>query len=180
MQDNIPILATDRLTLRGITLDDFEAYARIWQDETVVRFIGGTPLSREACWARLLRSSGHWRLLGFGFWGIIERETGQLIGEAGYLSLNRDIKPSLQGTFETGWCLMPQYHGHGYAYEAVNTAMSWAERTLPARDFTCIISPDNVPSLNLAKKLGFQKWADTHYNGPITVFRKPFNVQKID
>ena len=179
MLDNIPILSTDRLTLRAITLDDFEDYARIWQNETVVRYIGGAPLSREACWARLLRSAGHWRLFGFGFWGIIERQTGQLIGEAGFLSLNRDIEPSLQGTFETGWCLLPEFHGHGYAYEAVTAAMTWAEPTLPARDFTCIISPENRPSLILANKLGFQKWADTDYNGPTTVFRKPFKGQTI-
>ena len=173
MLDNFPILSTDRLLLRAITLDDFDAYARIWQNEKVVQFIGGRPLSREACWARLLRSAGHWRLLGYGFWGIVERLSGQMIGEAGFLSLQRDIQPSLQGTFETGWCLLPEYQGNGYAFEAMHSAMSWAERTLPARDFTCIISPENWPSIALAHKLGFREEVLTNYHGPIVVFRKP-------
>ncbi|MDR6666847.1 RimJ/RimL family protein N-acetyltransferase [Rhizobium sp. 1399] len=32
---------------------------------------------------------------------------------------------------------------------------------------TCIISPDNMPSLRVAEKLGFRETARTDYNGPI-------------
>ena len=173
-----PTILTDRLVLRAIKIDDFDAYVEIWQNETVVEYIGAGPLSREACWARMLRAMGHWQLLGFGFWGIFEPETERLIGEAGFLSLKRDIQPTLEGTLETGWCLLPEYHGNGYAIEAVTAAMNWAERALPPKDFTCIISPENKPSIRLAEKAGFEKVTDTSYHGPITIYRKRSKSQR--
>ena len=46
----IPTLETPRLRLRAYRREDFDAYAALWAEPAVVRFIGGTPLSREAAW----------------------------------------------------------------------------------------------------------------------------------
>jgi RimJ/RimL family protein N-acetyltransferase len=61
---------TDRLALRAPTLDDFAAMFEMRRDPDVVRYIGGTTASEEECWARLLRSAGHWALLGYGTWSV--------------------------------------------------------------------------------------------------------------
>lgn len=169
-----PTLESKRLILRALTPDDFEAYCEVWQNETVVRFLGGTPLTEEACWARLLRTIGHWQVLGYGFWGIEHRETGHLIGETGFWSLRRGIVPSLEGTYETGWGMLPAFHGKGLAHEAVTRVMDWAQTALAPQDFSCIISPDNAASLALAQKLGFQEQSRTFYNGPTVVLQRPF------
>jgi len=80
----IPLLETGRLSLRGFRNEDFERYATIWTEPAVVRFIGGTALSREAAWSRFLRQTGHWDRLGFGFFAIEDRATGAFVGEAGF------------------------------------------------------------------------------------------------
>ena len=54
-------------------MDDFAHTSALWGDASVVRYMGGKPLSVEECWARFLRYFGHWSLLGFGYW-VVEEE----------------------------------------------------------------------------------------------------------
>lgn len=151
----IPVLQTERLVLRPHRADDLDAYAGMWADENVVRFIGGVPLTREQSWARILQYRGMWTLLGFGFWAIEDRATGRLVGEAGLHDMQRDITPTLAGTLECGWLLLPSAQGRGLAEEAVRTVLDWAAQAHPGIDVTCIIDPGNAASLRLAGRLGF-------------------------
>lgn len=166
----IPTLETERLTLRPHRLDDFAAHAALWADEDVVRFITGVPSTREQSWSRMLRIAGMWHHMGFGFLAIVERESGQFIGEAGFLEARREMEPSIEGTMELGWALMPSVHGRGYATEALTALIGWAEVHFPARPMTCIISPENPASLRVAAKLGFRETARTQYNGEVIQF----------
>ncbi len=67
----------------------------MWADPEVTRYIGGKPLTEEESWARLLRYVGHWSLLGFGYWVVEEKTTGNFIGEVGFADYKRDL-PSLR------------------------------------------------------------------------------------
>lgn len=171
----IPTIETERLILRPHRLDDFEAYVEMWADPDVVRFIGGKPFDREASWGRFMRQAGIWQVLGFGFFAIEEKETGRLAGEAGFADFRRDLEPSIEGTLEAGWVLNPNVQGWGYATEAMTAAIGWADTAFPGRRMTCIIDPDNLPSIRVAQRLGFAELARTRYNdSPVTVFeRKP-------
>jgi RimJ/RimL family protein N-acetyltransferase len=166
---NIPSIETERLILRGQTAQDFPAFAQMWADPVVTRFIGGVPLSEEESWAKFMRIAGHWTLLGFGFWGIFEKATGARIGEAGILDVKREIVPSFHGTPELGWGLLPAVHGKGYATEAVRAIISWAESHFGKVRMVCIIDPDNTASLRVAHAVGFRECARTTYKGEPTV-----------
>ncbi|NLS03115.1 GNAT family N-acetyltransferase [Rhizobium sp. P32RR-XVIII] len=169
---NIPTIETQRLILRAHRLEDFDDYVGLWSDEAVVRFISGIPSTREQTWARLIRSAGMWHFMGFGFLAIEEKETGRLIGEAGFHEVRRDMKPSLEGTLETGWVLLPSAHGRGYATEALKALLRWAEENFPGKAVTCIISPDNARSLRVAEKLGFREVARSDYHGEIILLSR--------
>ena len=168
----IPTIETERLILRPHRLADFDAFAAVWADPDVVRFITGTPMSRENSWARMLRVIGMWHLMGFGFLAIEEKATGQLLGEAGFQDMRREFEPSIEGTMEIGWALTPAVHGRGYATEAVGALIAWHDAHFPDRRMTCIISPENAPSLRLAEKLGFREFARADYHGPIVVLSR--------
>ncbi|MGR6466059.1 GNAT family N-acetyltransferase [Rhizobium sp. PAMB 3182] len=169
----VPSLESSRLILRPHRGEDFEIYHALWTDPAVVRFITGKPSSEEESWARLLRVSGHWHHLGFGFWAIEEKETGRLIGEAGFLDMRRDMKPSLSGTVEAGWLLSSAAQGKGYGEEAMRTAFRWAKGAVATHDFSAIITPENLASIRLAEKLGFRRECDTQYrDSVVTLFRK--------
>lgn len=164
----VPVIETERLRLRGHELSDFDACAAMWADPDVVRFISGKPSTREESWGRLLRYPGHWALLDYGFWLIEEKASGAFVGEGGFMSFQRDIDPPFEAP-EQGWALAPAMHGKGYAFEAVSAMLGWGERHFGRRDFVCMISPANEPSLKLAARLGYREYERTTYKGEATV-----------
>lgn len=167
----IPIIETERLILRDHRLSDFDAYTAMWADPVVTRFIGGQPKPRDETWVRFIRHAGMWHHLGFGFWAIEEKASGKLVGEGGFHELKREMEPSLEGTLETGWSLMPNAHGKGYATEAVAAILRWGAANHPGRAITCFIEPENTASIRVAQKVGFKERCRSDYHGtPVIVF----------
>jgi RimJ/RimL family protein N-acetyltransferase len=168
-----PELATDRLVLRGHTLDDFDDSAALWADPQVVQYIGGQPSSREVTWSRLHRYVGHWVLLAFGFWVARDRASGRFVGELGLADFRRDIEPPLAFP-EAGWVLAPWAHGRGLATEGMRAVLGWADAELPAAGTVCIIDPPNVASVRVAEKLGYRRIDErTYKGGRCAVFERP-------
>lgn len=92
-----PRLTTERLILDAYTLDDFDAIATMSADPQVMRYIGGgAGRDREESWGRLLRYLGHWQLLGYGYWAVREKHSGQFIGSLGFANYQREISPPLE------------------------------------------------------------------------------------
>lgn len=166
-------LETERLVLSRHRAEDFEECARLWSDPEVTHFIGGRPLSNEETWARLLRYAGLWALLGFGYWAVREKGTGRFVGDVGMADLQRLIEPSLCGAPEMGWVLAPWSHGRGFATEAVNAALSWADSHLSAPETVCIIVPENQRSIRVAERVGYRPREAAVYNGgKTTIFAR--------
>ncbi len=171
-----PTLESVRVILRAARTDDLSASAAMWADPDVVRHISGTPSTREQTWSRLLRYAGHWALLGFGYWIVEERSTGAFVGEVGFADYKRDIDPPL-AVPEIGWVIAPGAHGKGYATEATRAAIGWAERNLDAPALSCIITPDNAPSIRVAQKCGFTMLQQTAYHGDtVLVFTRAHSI----
>jgi RimJ/RimL family protein N-acetyltransferase len=172
-------LETPRLRLRPHRADDFDGYARMWAEPEVVRFIGGAPMSREAAWTRFLRHIGIWRYFGFGFFALEDRASGAFVGEAGFHDLRRTIVPSIEGTMEAGWALVPAMHGRGLAEEAMRAAIAWADRVHPRPRMTCIVQVEHAASLRVAAKLGFAPYAETTCHGdPVKMLERPRPVPR--
>jgi len=171
--ESVPVLTTPRLSMRGPRLQDLQSSSVMWGDPAVTRYIGGRPFTREECWSRLLRYVGHWALMGFGYWVVEEKATGRFVGEVGFSDFRRDIDPSLDGMPESGWVLAPWSYGRGYATEALEAALAWGAGQFGTRDNVCIIDPDNLASIRVAEKCGFERWVETRYKDePIVVFRR--------
>ena len=165
----IPVLETARLRLRPHARADFEALAALWADPAVTRFIGGKPATREESWARLLRYTGLWPLLGFGYWLVEDRETRDYLGDVGFADFRRAIDPAPPALPEIGWVLSPAAHGRGVATEAATAALSWL-----GRDCFCIIDPANAASLRVAARLGFESRGLARYrDADVTVLVRP-------
>jgi len=166
---HIPILETTRLKLRGHRLNDFAHCAAMWADPAVTRYIGGQPLSEEESWTKFLRYAGHWALLGFGYWAIEEKATGNFVGELGFADYKRDLQPSLNGAPEIGWVLASVAHGKGFATEAVRAAVAWGDAHFQGERTACIIAPENLASIRVAAKCGYQKPQPATYKGKLVL-----------
>jgi RimJ/RimL family protein N-acetyltransferase len=152
---DVPIIETERLKLRGHTIDDASNVVALWSNPEVTRYIG-KPLTAEECWARLLRYVGHWSLLGFGYWVVEEKAAGEFVGEVGFSNSKRAIEPPL-GSVEVGWVLTPSKHGLGYATEAVNAVLAWGREHFGPAEAACLIHPEHYASIRVAQKCGFMR-----------------------
>jgi len=143
-----PVLHTERLTLRMLTGDDFEAYERIQNDDETMRYLNGKAMTREEAYRHLSYLVGQWQLRGYGYWGVIENETNELVGRVGFH--NPDGWPG----FELGWTMRRDRWGRGYATEAAQRALRYAFEELGQKHVISLIHPDNVASIAVAKKIG--------------------------
>lgn len=168
-----PVLETPRLILRGYIVEDFPHVAAAWADPAVVRYIGGRPSTEEEAWARFLRNSALWPMLGYGYWAATEKRTGRFIGDIGFADFKREIVPSLKGAPEIGWVLASWAHGVGYATEGAQAAIAWLDATLGPQRTVCIIDQGNRASIRVAEKLGFREFARAEYkNAQIVMFER--------
>lgn len=171
---SVPVIETARLRLRGHEIPDFEKSAAMWGDETVTRFIGGKPSAREDSWRRFVSFRGSWALLGHGYWLVEEKDTGTYVGDAGFGTFKRDVGAHDFDAPEQGWALSPAMHGKGYATEACQAQLEWAEKHFKRTDFVCLIAPQNEPSVRVAERLGYREFARTAYKGePSILLRRP-------
>jgi RimJ/RimL family protein N-acetyltransferase len=172
MTVQIPVVETERLTLRGHRVEDLDDAHALWSDPLVTQYIGGRPFGREEVWARLLRYVGHWAMMGYGFWHVCERASGRFVGQVGLADFKRDIAVAFQGAPETGWVLAPWSHGRGYATEAMTAVHAWATAAGHPRT-VCIIDPQNTPSQRVALKCGYRELTRTSYGGSeVLVFER--------
>ncbi len=168
-----PVLVTDRLRLRAHERGDLAPAAAMWADPAIIRHIGGKAFSREEVWSRILRYAGLWALLGYGYWAIEERSSGDFVGEIGLADFERDLDPSPGALPELGYAIAPAAQGRGYATEAVRTVLAWADAHLPDPASCCLIDPDNLPSRRVAEKCGYREWLATRYRGrPSQLWRR--------
>jgi len=167
-----PVLETERLRLRAHRLGDYAACVALWTDPRVTQFISGKPSTPAQTWSRMLSYGGHWSLLGFGYWAVVEKTSGSYVGELGFADHTRDID-SMRDLPEAGWVLVPAMHGRGFATEALRAALRWADTTLEAARTVALISPENTASLRVAEKLGYRETAKSSYaNKPTSFFER--------
>lgn len=169
----IPELETPRLRLRGHRADDHRAAIAIWKSDEVVRRLTGAALSSHEVWVRLLRYSGLWDFLGYGYWAVEDRETGEYIGQLGFADFKRDLAGVDELSPEAGWVLHPDWSGRGLATEGMGAACRWLDAAGGYPRSYCIIGPENGASIRVADKLGYRAIRDTVIGGePTRVFRR--------
>jgi [ribosomal protein S5]-alanine N-acetyltransferase len=90
-------------------------------------------------------------LLGWGVWFVIEKESGRIVGDIGFKG-----KPVDQ-TVEIGYGIIPSAQGKGYATEAIKGIIDWALSTNLAFHVVAECLEDNVASIKVLEKLGFDR-----------------------
>jgi ribosomal-protein-alanine N-acetyltransferase len=138
-------LHTERLVIRPFVAADDAAMQPIYDDAEVMRHItgGGDPRGWVTSYIRDQRTRG------FTFWALVERATGELIGEAGLAPF--DGGPRL----ELGYLLRRDRWGLGLATEAAGAILAAAFADLGAREVLAVVDEGNEASLNVLRKLGF-------------------------
>jgi RimJ/RimL family protein N-acetyltransferase len=157
-----PTILTERLILRPLSLDDWEAYAAAWADPQMTAFIGGQPRDRTTSWAKFTSAAGLWPIVGYGYWSFIDRKTDTFLGTGGLARHERGLA-DLEGFPEAGWAFVPGAWGRGLATEAIRAVLNWSDSERGAPEVRCIIDPGNTASIRVAEKLGFVRLREVDF-----------------
>ena len=133
--------------MRAFREDDLEAFAAMYADEEVMRWLGGT-MNRQDAWRHMAVLTGHWRLRGYGRWALELRETGELAGHVGLWY------PEGWPAIEIGWALARPAWGRGVATEAARASLDYARAEVGLNRVIHLIAPSNERSQSVARKLG--------------------------
>lgn len=165
----VPVLTTPRLTLRAFEERDLEPYAAMLSHPEVARFLGdGQPLTRTDAWRQIAMIVGHWALRGFGLWAVEERDSGTLLGRVGLL------EPAGWPGLELAYTLSRPFWGRGYAREAAQEALRYAQTVLGRSEVVSIIRPENTRSIRVATALGARRGGTVEFFGASSdVYRYP-------
>jgi ribosomal-protein-alanine N-acetyltransferase len=84
---------------------------------------------------------------------------GEMVGHIGFHTAPgaQYLEPWRPGGIEFGFTVFAPHRRKGYAREASLALMDWAHTDHGVKDFVLTISPDNVPSQQLAGSLGFSR-----------------------
>lgn len=150
-RDDLPVLAGERIRLRGFREDDLHDLYAVHSDVEVMRywsFPAWTELSQareRLANARAGRDAE--RLL---CWAIADRDDDRVIGGVTLFAIDR-----AQGRAEIGYSLRSDQWGRGLAREALQLALAHAFDTLGLRRVEADIDPRNTRSCGLAERMGF-------------------------
>ena len=159
-------LLSERLLLRPFEPDDAPAAHRVYSDPSVMRWVGAGPVLRpQQTEAMLAGYINHQRRYGFSFWAVIERASGELIGDAGlYMRV---------GQAELGYTLAQDRWGQGYGTEAAGLCVREAFGTLKLPQLEALVRPENPASAAVVRKLGFEDHGRVIVHGsPHILFRR--------
>ena len=154
-------LITERLELRLLTLADAPAAFEIYGDPEVMRHVaGGTLPDVPATEAMIQQVIAHQRMHGYSWWGVIERATGELVGDAGLYSY--------EGTgpdVEVGYTFRRDAWGRGYATEAATACLQAAFGPLELERVVAVVKPENPASRRVLEKIGMRADGQVRYRG---------------
>src|SRR3954447_9717288 len=106
-----------------------------------MRYVATGPMTDLAVTERLLDDyNAHQQRHGYSFWAVVERASGQLIGDAG-------LYRTPTGEVELGYTLGAAWWGRGYATEAASRWISVAFGELGLSEVVALAEPANVGSV---------------------------------
>lgn len=148
-----PVLQTDRLVMRPLTMEDIDFVFRHFRDPSVTQYLMDEPPVADYAQAQeiisfYLESEGktHNR------WGIVRKADSRLIGTCGY---HKWMKAYFRA--EIGYDLSPDCWGQGYMTEALRAVIRNGFYRMELNRIDALVYTGNHRSLQLLRKLGFKQ-----------------------
>lgn len=148
-----PILETKRLKLVQVEKEHTQSFYDIMSRDEVTKYYGMESLKSIEDASKIVESFQNTYESKRGIrWGIVLRETGEFVGTLG---LNNLITWSKKA--EIGFELHPSYWNKGITTEAVKEVLRYSFEDLEIFRIGAITYPQNEPSKQLLKRLGFNE-----------------------
>ena len=145
------VVETERLFLRKMNIDDFDALYLVLADTDIMQHYPYT-FDEKKVREWIERNMNRYRNDGFGLWAVCLKDTGELIGDCGLTLQNIDgeMLP------EIGYHIRRDSQRKGYAKEAAKAVLGWA---LGNTDYPALYSYckyTNEASIKTAESIGMK------------------------
>ncbi len=155
-----PSFETERLRLRPFRDEDAVALHRIVSAEGMLKYFPGPPIPSLEKSERLVRHQiEQWTTVGYAWWAVELKATGQLVGWNG-LQFLPDTKET-----EIGFLTDKALWGQGLTTEGGRIGLRYGFRGLGLSEIIALAHPENGASRRVIEKLGMQFDRVTEYFG---------------
>lgn len=142
-------IETDRLFLREMTPEDYDALYAVLADSDIMQHYPYTfDGARVRNW--IARNRERDRVFGFGLWAVCLKSSGEMIGDCGLSMQN------IGGTIlpEIGYHIARVHQRQGYATEAARAVRDWTFANTPFGMVYSDMKKANLPSSATARANG--------------------------
>ncbi len=146
-----PNLATVRLKLRQMKIEDAHEIFILRSDERILKFLDipkATTIDDARKYIEKINEGitrNEWIM-----WGISLQNSDTLIGTICYWNISKE-----HFTADIGFVLHPDFQGKGIMLEVLATVLDYGFNTIRFNFIDAVIDPDNVRSIKLLEKNGF-------------------------
>jgi RimJ/RimL family protein N-acetyltransferase len=167
---------TPRLLIRSFTPDDAEAMFKVLGDAETMRFFAiWRAKSVENVRGFIRWVTGMERDFGYSFWAVVEKESGEVIGDCGLAPLEGE-GPEV----ELGCDLRRDRWNRGYATEAAAACLEYGFTELKLERIIAVTHPENIAARRVVEKLGMViEGTGEHYGNESVIYaitRPPASV----
>lgn len=142
------ILETERLRLRNVHSKDAAVMYDYRNNPICARYQRGQTKDLAGIQKLVMERSGDTITTEHPFMlAVANKESDELVGEI-------VVMPN-ENTFTLGYTFSYLHHRKGYAFEALSAMITLLHDNYPSWEFICFTDPENIPSMNLLKKLGY-------------------------
>ncbi|WP_248403794.1 GNAT family N-acetyltransferase [Butyrivibrio fibrisolvens] len=171
------ILETDRLLLREMNIDDFDALYKVLADRDIMQHYPYTFDEKKVRdWIE--RNMNRYHDNGFGLWAVCLKDTREMIGDCGLTLQN------IEGEMlpEIGYHIRADHQRKGYAKEAAAAVRDWAFANTDYPAIYSYCNYTNIGSYKTAESIGmhFEKeypYPDNKITHVSVIFRGEVNVE---
>lgn len=161
-------LESERLKYRSLTIGDYAPLLSFFRNKEATKYYYPDQPPETMCKAWIERQLQRYENDGYGLCALIEKATGQLIGQCGLLKQIVDGVEEL----EIGYSLIPAFWSRGFATEAARFFKDFAFNKQMASSIISIIDINNINSQKVAHNNGMQIDKKTRFkNIEVYIFR---------
>ena len=173
-------VATERMLLRPVRDEDLPVVFAIHADPATNRYNPpGPDADLDASRRRLDTWLKDWERDGIGYWAAIALRHEEQIEDQpattpiGFVGVRHadasEWSEPPEPLLNLYYRFSPPCWGRGLASEAAKSSVVWGSRHRPERPVVAITTPDNGPSIAVARKAGLNRYRDVVHHGTLSV-----------
>lgn len=153
--EKFPVLETERLVMRAISIDDVDEMFQQRSNPEVMKYINRPILQSRREAEELVRNYEFLFEQGISItWAMSLKGESKMLGTVGYPRINKENYRA-----EIGYSLDPVHWNKGYMNEAIKEVIRFGFEKMRLNSIEAIIHPENSASSELVLKHGFTKEA---------------------